>query len=118
MRGAGFVWSAKLLPEPGRLGSQTFHVTDWLPTLLEAAGGNPWDLSIDGMNLWDALKNNDASPRTTVLHNIDNIYGISAITHRDYKLIKGSSRVKEILEAPKNRFLFGINLFEERLQLM
>ncbi|XP_031839749.1 arylsulfatase B [Nomia melanderi] len=91
VRGAGFIWSAKLLPEPGRLGSQMFHVTDWLPTLLDAAGGNPWDLSIDGMNLWDALKNNDESPRKTVLHNIDNIYGISAITHRDYKLIKGST---------------------------
>lgn len=66
------------------------HITDWLPTLLTAAGGNPSDLtSIDGMDLWSALSEDTESPRTSVLHNIDDIYGVSAITVGDWKLIQG-----------------------------
>lgn len=66
------------------------HITDWLPTLLTAAGGNPSNLtSIDGMDLWDALSEDTESPRTSVLHNIDDIYGVSAITVGDWKLIQG-----------------------------
>jgi len=61
------------------------HITDWLPTLLTAAGGNPSNLtSIDGMDLWNALSDDTESPRTSVLHNIDDIYGVSAITVGDY----------------------------------
>lgn len=66
------------------------HITDWLPTLITAAGGNAFNLtSIDGMNLWNALSEDTESPRANILHNIDDIYGVSAITVGDWKLTQG-----------------------------
>jgi len=66
------------------------HITDWLPTLITAAGGNASNLtSIDGVNLWNALSEDTESPRTNILHNIDDIYGVSAITVGDWKFIQG-----------------------------
>lgn len=65
------------------------HITDWLPTLLTAAGGDPSNLTIDGMDMWQALSEDAESPRTTVLHNIDDIYGAAAITIGDWKLVQG-----------------------------
>lgn len=66
------------------------HITDWLPTLITAAGGDISNLtSIDGMNLWNALSEDTESPRANILHNIDDIYGVSAITVGDWKLIQG-----------------------------
>ena len=65
------------------------HISDWLPTLLAAAGGNTSSLNIDGINLWNALKDDTESPRKSVLHNIDDIYRNSAITMGDWKLLTG-----------------------------
>ncbi|XP_067209079.1 arylsulfatase B-like isoform X2 [Linepithema humile] len=91
VRGAGLIWSPRLV-RPGRVSRQMIHITDWLPTLLTAAGGDPSNLtSIDGMDLWNALSEDTESPRTNVLHNIDDIYGVSAITVGDWKLIQGST---------------------------
>lgn len=73
------------------------HITDWLPTLITAAGGNPSNLTVDGMDLWNALSEDTESPRANVLHNIDDIYGVSAITVGDWKLIRGKRRREEIL---------------------
>ncbi|PSN50831.1 Arylsulfatase B [Blattella germanica] len=39
VRGAGLLWSP-LLARPGRVATQLFHITDWLPTLYSAAGGD------------------------------------------------------------------------------
>lgn len=75
---------------PGRVSRQMIHITDWLPTLITAAGGNASNLtSIDGVNLWNALSEDTESPRTNILHNIDDIYGVSAITVGDWKFIQG-----------------------------
>ncbi|XP_011505473.1 PREDICTED: arylsulfatase I [Ceratosolen solmsi marchali] len=91
VRGVGLIWS-KHLNNPGRISNQTLHITDWLPTLLSAAGGYPNNSrNIDGLDVWNALKKNTQSPRKIILHNIDNIKNISAITVGDWKLIKGSS---------------------------
>lgn len=65
------------------------HISDWLPTLLTAAGGNTSNLNIDGVNLWNALKDDTDSPRKSVLHNIDDIYRNAAITMGDWKLLMG-----------------------------
>ena len=49
------------------------HVTDWLPTLISAAGGDPPTLipsPIDGVDLWQALTAAGPSPRTEMLYNI------------------------------------------------
>jgi len=39
VRGAGLLWSP-LINRPGRVSTQLFHITDWLPTLYAAAGGD------------------------------------------------------------------------------
>lgn len=90
VRGTGLIWSPKLT-RPGRVSRQMFHITDWLPTLLTIAGGNSSNLRIDGMDLWQALNEDTASPRRTVLHNIDDINGISSITIGNWKLIQGTT---------------------------
>ncbi|CAL7936934.1 unnamed protein product [Xylocopa violacea] len=90
VRGAGLLWSPRLV-RPGRISKQLFHISDWLPTLLTAAGGDPSSLTIDGMDLWHALSEDTESPRTTVLHNIDDIYAIAGITIDDWKFIHGST---------------------------
>ena len=46
------------------------HVTDWLPTLYSAAGGNVKDLGyLDGIDQWSALKFQGPSNRTEMLYN-------------------------------------------------
>ncbi len=60
------------------------HVTDWLPTLVAAAGGDASILpsNLDGINLWESLRKGDdgTSPdsedlprRTEFLYNISPI---------------------------------------------
>lgn len=92
MRGVGLIWSGRL-SRPGRVSNQAFHVTDWLPTLVKAAGGNTEVLfdtnKIDGVDAWEALTDDKDSPRKIILHNIDNVQGIASITIGDWKLIKG-----------------------------
>jgi arylsulfatase A-like enzyme len=39
VRGAGLLWSP-LIVHPRRVSTQLFHITDWLPTLYAAAGGD------------------------------------------------------------------------------
>ncbi len=53
-------------------------VTDWLPTLYSAAGGQASDLGpLDGVNQWEALVNGGESARTEMLYNIvpANVFG-------------------------------------------
>ncbi|KAG7198408.1 hypothetical protein KM043_005796 [Ampulex compressa] len=90
VRGVGLVWSPRIV-RPGRVSRQLVHVTDWLPTILTAAGGDPSNLAIDGVDLWHAISADTESPRKSVLHNIDDIYGVSSITIGDWKLIQGST---------------------------
>lgn len=39
VRAAGLIWSP-LLSKPQRISTQIFHISDWLPTLYHAAGGD------------------------------------------------------------------------------
>ena len=67
---------------------ELMHVTDWLPTLYYAAGGNVSDLqNIDGVNMWDTLTQATESPRQVILHNIDPLSGAAAIRYRNWKLL-------------------------------
>jgi len=49
------------------------HVTDWLPTLYSAAGGNAdLDLSfLDGHNQWQAIVEASESKRSEMVYNIN-----------------------------------------------
>ncbi|XP_055333762.1 arylsulfatase B-like [Paramacrobiotus metropolitanus] len=99
VRTNGFIWSP-LLPKRGRITSQLFHVTDWLPTMYEAAGGDvnqlgdkPGDLS--GISQWNSLYNGlNYGPRTELVNNIDGTNNQYAMIYQDtygglYKLIGG-----------------------------
>ena len=41
------------------------HVSDWLPTLYSAAGGDVTQIGcdLDGVDQWNSLVNNEKSPR-------------------------------------------------------
>lgn len=69
------------------------HISDWLPTLYAAAGGNTLDLDpkLDGINMWKSLLDDLPSERKEVLHNIDDIYGIASLRVQDWKIVKGST---------------------------
>ncbi|KAH3868736.1 arylsulfatase B-like isoform X2 [Dreissena polymorpha] len=89
VHGVGFVHS-RLLNVNHTQTHNLVHVSDWLPTLYGAAGGDVADLgNIDGVNLWDMLKNSGPNVRSEVLHNIDPRSNFSAISVDDYKLIQG-----------------------------
>ena len=68
------------------------HVTDWLPTLLSAAGSKIGMSWIDGMDQWSALLRNQDGPRKEMLYNIDpgkKAFKNAAIRFNEMKLIIG-----------------------------
>jgi hypothetical protein len=46
--------------------------------------------NIDGINLWDALSEDKKSERTSIVLNIDDIWGSAAITVNQWKLVQGN----------------------------
>lgn len=72
VRSASFIWSSDLQSHP-RVSNQLFHVSDWLPTLYSAAGGDRFQLPIDldGEDQWYALLWNFPSNRAQALLNIN-----------------------------------------------
>lgn len=83
----GLIWS-KNLTNSKHLWKGYMHVSDWTPTILGAAGIEP-PSAIDGINLWDTIKNNEESKRDTIVE-IDDYTGYSAIIVGDYKLVTGT----------------------------
>lgn len=70
---------------------QLFHITDWLPTLYSAAGGNSSDLNqLDGIDQWPAIKKvTKIGKRKSVLVNIQKDVNSEAAIAGHYKLIRG-----------------------------
>ena len=64
-----------MLSSPGRVSRALVHVTDWLPTLVTAAGGNTREMleeDMDGVDQWEQLTSGrGGSKRRTMLYNID-----------------------------------------------
>ncbi|XP_077531580.1 arylsulfatase B-like [Haemaphysalis longicornis] len=89
VRGTAFVWSPMI--RTPRVSRQLMHVSDWLPTLYSAAGGNVEDLGdIDGVDMWHSLVSGAGSPRSEVLHNIDPVWNMSALRVGSYKYVQGT----------------------------
>ncbi|XP_076067131.1 arylsulfatase B-like [Oratosquilla oratoria] len=87
IRGAGLIWSP-LLKKPGRVYNSLMHITDLLPTLITAAGGNSGALGqIDGKDMWKSLVNDQPSTRTEFPINIDPKFKSSGIRAGDWKLV-------------------------------
>nr|KAG5705663.1 hypothetical protein BaRGS_026602 [Batillaria attramentaria] len=73
VRGVGLIHSP-LLSKSGYVSQNMLHVCDWLPTLYEAAGGNPTKLkNLDGVSAWKMLSTDGPPVRSEMLHNIDPI---------------------------------------------
>ncbi|GFR04766.1 arylsulfatase J [Trichonephila clavata] len=90
VRGLSFIWS-HLIKYPARVSMDLMHITDWLPTLYTAAGGDVSSLGkLDGYNMWDTLSLKKPSPRSEVLLNIDPINRVSALRVGNFKLIQGT----------------------------
>ncbi|CAN7944862.1 unnamed protein product, partial [Ixodes hexagonus] len=88
-RATAFIWST-LLKRKSVVSNQMMHITDWLPTLYSAAGGNPQSLGkLDGTDMWVPLSYGSASPRYEILYNIDPIENNSALRYTNYKLVLG-----------------------------
>jgi hypothetical protein len=70
---------------------QLMHVTDWLPTLITAAGGNGSELAsnLDGIDQWSSISTNQKPTRTQIVVNIDEVMKNAAIRDKDWKLVIG-----------------------------
>ncbi|RZF33211.1 hypothetical protein LSTR_LSTR009756 [Laodelphax striatellus] len=90
VRGVAAVWSP-LMKNTQRVSNQLMHIVDWLPTFYAMTGGVVQDLGeIDGVNMWPMISEDVPSPRTELLHNIDDIGDVYAALRRgDWKYIKG-----------------------------
>ncbi|OQV19558.1 Arylsulfatase J [Hypsibius exemplaris] len=73
VRAPAFIWSPRFR-RAGRYTNQLFHVTDWLPTLYQAAGGNVSTLvGLDGVSqLKSLVTGRKIIHRTDIPINIDN----------------------------------------------
>lgn len=89
-RVATFLWSP-FIAKRRRVSNQMMHVTDWLPTLYHAAGGDAKRLEkhLDGKNMWPHLSLNRVSPRNEFLYNIEPAEEIAALRYKNYKLVLG-----------------------------
>ena len=68
----GFVHSP-LLEQPRRRHQGLFHMVDFLPTLVNLAGGVV-PPSVDGEDQWSSLSKDQPSPRSVVVYNIDDVF--------------------------------------------
>ena len=75
VRVPAFIWGGKNVGVPAGVNSTDLvHIMDWMPTLLNVAGGDPgWGgPGIEGFDIWEALTDpGTESPRTEMLVNID-----------------------------------------------
>ena len=68
----GFVHSP-LLEQPGRRYQGLLHMVDFLPTLVNLAGGVV-PANVDGKDQWASISKNQPSPRSVVVYNIDDVF--------------------------------------------
>ncbi|CAH1124701.1 unnamed protein product [Ceutorhynchus assimilis] len=93
IRNVAFIWSP-LLVQSARVATDLMHVTDWLPTLFTAAGGDIGllDPDMDGIDIWSSLVYDLPSPRNDILINIDEKTRNAALRFYNWKLIVGTSQ--------------------------
>ncbi|XP_017798532.1 PREDICTED: arylsulfatase B-like [Habropoda laboriosa] len=90
-RGVATIWSP-LIKKSKRVSNQMMFVSDWLPTLLSAAGVDRRQLgNIDGFDLWHALVSDKISSRSEIVINIDDLSNYAAIRRGDFKYVIGQT---------------------------
>lgn len=90
VRVPAFIWHASLQP---KVWTGLMHITDWMPTLIAAAGGEI-RTDIDGINQWESIITDGKSRRKDVLITFDDGIGSGNVyaSYRlgDYKIIVGN----------------------------
>lgn len=88
VRVPAFIWHSSFKP---KVWEGLMHITDWLPTLLVAAGSYI-DREIDGISQWDSFVKDAPSSRREVLIGIDDSETAPYAAYRagDYKIIVGN----------------------------
>ncbi|XP_022825451.1 arylsulfatase B-like [Spodoptera litura] len=104
VRTTAVIWHAAI---PSKIWPGLFHVTDWMPTLIAAAGGE-YNGTIDGINQWNALTTNDTSLRQDVLITTDDLKEYAAFREGNYKIIIGKVE-------PQESEYYGMELKKSRL---
>lgn len=90
MRGVAALWSSRL-QKAARVSNELIHITDWLPTLYSAAGGDLNDLGdIDGTDQWCLLSEGRGSGRDKLLLNIDEVLRTEGAIYSRFKLLRGN----------------------------
>ncbi|KAJ8979202.1 hypothetical protein NQ317_016837, partial [Molorchus minor] len=92
IRSTAFIYSP-LLVQSARVSTDLMHISDWLPTLYSAAGGDLGliDPDLDGIDQWSSLVYDLPSPRNDILINIDEQTRNAALRFYNWKLIVGTS---------------------------
>ena len=102
LRGFSFVWG-KMLPKLNYDNTGLMHITDWYRTIVEGIAGlslsDNVTKDLDGFNMWSTITQNQPSPRTEILHQLNPPYyggrnqppfgGQAAFRSGDWKLITG-----------------------------
>ena len=101
VRGISFVWG-KMLPKLNYDNTGLMHITDWYRTIMEGIAGlslsDDVTKDLDGFNMWSTITQNQPSPRTEILHQLNPPYydnpkqpyiGQAALRSGDWKLITG-----------------------------
>ncbi|XP_063619265.1 arylsulfatase B-like [Cydia splendana] len=88
VRVPAFIWHSSFRP---RVWTGLMHITDWMPTLVAAAGGAV-NKDIDGVNQWDSIIQDGESNRRELLITVEdsanNVY--AAYRAGDYKIVVGN----------------------------
>lgn len=88
-RATAFLHGPKILKRSGTTYDGMIHAVDWLPTLVEAAGGKAVT-GLDGVSQWKSLlKGAVPSARTEFVYNIDELKNNAALRQGRYKLLQG-----------------------------
>ncbi|XP_054267267.1 arylsulfatase B-like [Macrosteles quadrilineatus] len=90
VRTPSVVWSP-LIANPSRVSEELMHVTDWLPTLLRAAGYQKPLTYIDGVDQWLSICYDLPSPRTSLLLDLYDTNNMRSIIMGHYKYIYGAT---------------------------
>nr|XP_049694929.1 arylsulfatase B [Helicoverpa armigera] len=88
VRVPAFIWQSALRP---RVWQGLMHISDWLPTLITAAGGKV-PTGIDGVSQWESIVQSSASKRSEVLIAVEDSSTNSWAAYRagDYKIVVGN----------------------------
>lgn len=89
VRSVAALWSPRI-QKAARISNQLIHMTDWLPTLYSAAGGDLKDLGeIDGIDQWRLLSEGHGRGRDKLLLNIDEVQKTEGAIYSRFKLLRG-----------------------------